>query len=45
MGVMKMGERSLAFVIAWMLASRGSNHAKLLEDDMLLFYASKIASN
>jgi len=38
---MKMNERLLAFVITWVLDPRGSNHAKLLEDGMLLIHACK----
>jgi len=36
-----MDERLLDFVIAWILAPRGNNHAQLSEDNMLLIYAFK----
>jgi len=36
-----MDERLLAFVIAWILAPRGSNHAQLSKDNMLLIFTFK----
>jgi len=38
---MKMDERLLTIVIAWILALRGRNKARLLKDDILLIYAFK----
>jgi len=40
-GGMKNNERLLAFIIAWVLVSIGTNHTQLSEYDMVLIYAFK----
>lgn len=40
-GGKKMDEKLLAFVIVWIFAPRGSNHAQLSKDDMMYNYVFK----
>jgi len=37
-GAFKLGERVIAFIITWMLTSKGSNHVVLTEKDFVLVY-------
>jgi len=38
---MKIDDRVLAFILAWILVPRGSNHAQLNIEDILLMHALK----
>jgi len=37
-GGFKLNERLIAFIVTWMLTPRGSNHAMLTEEDLVLIY-------
>jgi len=37
-GGMKLDERLVAFIVSWILTSRGSNHSTLSEEDLLMIY-------
>lgn len=37
-GTLKLDERIIAFITAWMLTPRGSNHVVLTEEDLVLVY-------